>query len=169
MGESHILHPEERVELIMGQIIRMSPIGTKHANLVDMLNLILVENWSRKAVVRVQNPITLGDYSEHEPDIVIAKAPITTYKDCHPGPEDILLLIEVASSSLPVDNEVKLPLYASFGIPCVWIVDIDKQEVTCYTQPQENNYVQRIVLKAGKGSFAKLDEPSLSIAIDDLF
>jgi len=78
-------------------------------------------------------------------------------------------LIEVASSSLPVDNEVKLPLYASFGIPCVWIVDIDKQEVTCYTQPQENNYVQRIVLKAGKGSFAKLDEPSLSIAIDDLF
>ncbi len=169
MGESLILHPDERVELIRGQIIHMSPIGSEHAHIVDTLNLLLIEQIGREAVIRIHNPITLGEYSEPEPDIVIAKTPRSNYKEKHPIPEDILLLIEVAHTYLQVDREIKLPLYASFHIPCVWLIDIEKKEISIHTQPNNDGYAHIEIISLHKNEQISFSKPTFSLSLDEIF
>ena len=93
-----------------------------------------------KAVVRIQNPIQLGEYSEPEPDLAVVRLPRQQYRLRHPNTEDVLLLVEVADSSLEFDQQVKLPLYAEHGIPEVWIVNVAEQQVEIHTSPQEGKY-----------------------------
>ena len=140
MAHAGILGEGDRVELIDGEIIEMSPIGSRHAACVNRLTRLLVTKLGDRAVVAVQNPVRLSDLSEPQPDFAVLRPRQGAYADRHPGPADILLLIEVADTSLPVDEQVKAPLYAMAGIPELWIVDLGGRSIEVLLDPTEQGY-----------------------------
>jgi hypothetical protein len=149
MAEAGIFSEDDRVELLEGEIVAMSPIGSRHAACVDRLTQHLVVQVGRRAIVRVQNPIRLGEYSEPQPDLALLKSRPDFYAEAHPGPEDVLLIVEVADQSAAVDREVKVPLYARWGVPEVWVVDLVSERVEVYRQPGAGGYEQRLTLARG--------------------
>ncbi|MDJ0556895.1 MAG: Uma2 family endonuclease [Microcoleaceae cyanobacterium MO_207.B10] len=140
MAESGILTENDRVELIAGEIVKMSPIGIPHAGCVRRLDMIFNDLLRGKVIVDTQNPINLSNDSEPEPDLILLQWRDDFYEAKHPQPEDILLLIEVADSTIKYDREIKMPLYAENGISEVWLIDINQQLVEVYRQPQGNSY-----------------------------
>jgi Uma2 family endonuclease len=132
MGETGILPPDARVELVEGEIVEMSPIGEPHAACVDVLDELVRGALGRTVIVRVQNPIRLDDYSEPQPDISLLKRRDDFYRHGHPRPEDVLLVIEVSDSTLAYDRQIKVPLYARAGIPEVWIVNLIDERVETF-------------------------------------
>ncbi|HYN77256.1 MAG TPA: Uma2 family endonuclease [Lamprocystis sp. (in: g-proteobacteria)] len=140
MGETGILHEDDRVELIEGEIVAMPPIGSPHGGRVKHLNRILARAVGDHAIVAVQDPVVLRPRSEPEPDIALLRPRPDFYADAHPVAADILLLIEVADSSLQYDLNVKVPLYARQGIPEVWVVDIAHRQVLRFSQPAGGAY-----------------------------
>jgi Uma2 family endonuclease len=143
MAEVGILKPADRIELISGEIIEMSPIGSKHAGVVNRLSRLLNKILENKVVVGVQNPVRLDDINEPEPDISVLKYRSDDYSTHHPEPNDILALIEVADSTINYDKEIKIPLYASYKIPLYWIIDIGKDRIEVYTNPQDSDYLEK--------------------------
>src|ERR1700751_3466297 len=122
LGEVGILGNEDRVELLDGQLVDMSPIGPRHALAVDALNELLLMAVAGRAGVRVQNPIELDGRTELHPDVAVVRRPWRGHPNAHPRPGDIFLLIEVADTSLETDRGAKLELYANAGIQEFWIV-----------------------------------------------
>lgn len=149
MAETGILKPDERVELIDGEIIDMPPISIGHAYVVRRLTAIFMRKAGTKPIVSTQNPIHLNPYSEPQLDIALLRYRDDCYRHAHPGPEDILLLVEVADSSLRFDQEIKLPLYARHGIPEVWIVDLARQRLEAYRRPLEGRYLEKLYPETG--------------------
>jgi Uma2 family endonuclease len=135
MGETGILGPRERVELIDGEIIDMSPIGVLHAAIVDVLARHFGRRAGESVFVRCQNPLRLDDISEPEPDIVILRPRADFYMTSHPGASDVLLVIEVADTSLAYDLGTKVPLYARHGIPEVWVIDAATRHTRVFRRP----------------------------------
>lgn len=135
MGESGIFGEDEHIELIDGVIREMSPKGTKHTSSVSNLTNLLPQLLAGKALIRVQDPIVLYDDTEPEPDVVVVKLRDDAYVEAHPRPNDVLLLIEVADTSLEYDKMVKLPRYATAGIPEVWIVNLVENIIEVYREP----------------------------------
>ena len=135
MGETGILGPADRVELIDGEIIDMSPIGALHAAIVDLLTRHFGRSAQASVFIRCQNPLRLDDISEPEPDIAILKPRADFYTTGHPGPADVLLVVEVADSSLAYDLGVKVPLYARHGIPEVWVIDATTRQTRVFREP----------------------------------
>ncbi|MFN3180110.1 MAG: Uma2 family endonuclease [Thermus sp.] len=129
-----------RVELLRGEVYQMSPIGPKHAFMVARLDDLLHEALRGKAVVMAQNPLRIPPDSEPEPDLLVLVPPLDRYRDRHPEPPDVLLLIEVADTSLEFDREEKLPLYAEAGIPEVWLVNLKENLLEVYREPREGRY-----------------------------
>ncbi len=150
MAEAGILGRDERVELIDGEIITMAPIGDEHRASVDMGNHFLSRYVGDKAIVSVQNHVRLDDYHHPEPDLALLKWRDDFYRYQAPGPEDILLLIEVSDSTLAYDRNVKLPLYARFGIPEVWIANIPARIVETYRDPVDGGYTDSRVYQPGE-------------------
>ena len=150
MAEAGILAEDERVELIDGEIITMSPIGNEHAASVDAATDFLVPLVTGRAIVRVQGHLRLDEYTQPEPDLAILKRRDDFYRHGAPSADDVLLLIEVADSSLSYDREMKLPLYAGFGIPEVWIANIPARVVEVYTNPTEDGYADSRTHSAGE-------------------
>lgn len=140
MAEAGILHEDDRIELIHGEIVTMSPIGNRHAAIVRRINLLLTSRVAPQAMLDVQNPVRIGDHSEPEPDITILPFRDDYYAETGVTPDDVLLLIEVSDSTLKQDRNVKLPLYATAGIPEVWIIDVSKRQLEVYRQPSEERY-----------------------------
>ena len=140
MAEAGILAPTDRVELIDGEIIDMSPIGALHAAIVDRIVRHLVRNLGDSSVVRCQNPLRLDDESEPEPDIAIVRARADGYMSELPGPGDVLLVIEVADTSLAWDLGVKVPLYARHGIPETWVIDAATRQTRVFRGPTNGRY-----------------------------
>ena len=141
MGEVGILHPADRIELIDGEIIEMAPIGSPHVGSVFALNRLLAKAVPQDVIVSVQSPIEIGDRSEPEPDLALLRGRPDGYRTPPlPSAADVLLIIEVADSSLRYDREVKLPLYARQGIPEVWIVDLAAQAVVVHRKPENGAY-----------------------------
>ena len=140
LGEAGILGQDDRVELLEGQLIDMSPIGPRHALAVDALTELLVSGVSGRAVVRVQNPITLDSGSEPQPDVAVVRRRWSGYPRAHPGPGDILLLIEVADTSLELDLGAKRAIYARAGIGEFWIVDLTTDTVLVHRDPDGDGY-----------------------------
>ncbi len=144
MAESGIFDEGERIELIRGEIIEMSPVGTKHAACVRRLDFILSRKLGDLFLIDTQNPLKLNDNSQPQPDVVILKPRSDFYETEHPQPKDILLLIEVSDSSIEYDRNIKIPLYAENKIPEVWLVDINKKCVEVYKNYQDQIYLNII-------------------------
>jgi Uma2 family endonuclease len=149
MAEVGILKEDERVELIDGEVVKMSPIGTRHAACVKRLIALLTDHVGRNAIVGAQDPVRLSKYLEPQPDISLLKYRDDYYAQQMPGPEDVLLLIEVADTSLAYDRDLKVPLYAREGVPEVWVVDLNSDAVLVYRNPEEGAYTEAQTLKRG--------------------
>src|SRR4051812_36319125 len=120
IGEAGILSEDARVELIDGEIIRMSPVTPHHAASVMRLNDKLSRSLDTRVIISVHNPIRLSEYSEPEPDLALLKYRSSFYADAHPEPADTLLIIEVTDGTVEAERQMKVPLYARAGIPEVW-------------------------------------------------
>src|SRR5688572_9639529 len=120
MADAGVLRPGDRVELLGGEIVEMTPIGSAHAGCVNTLTRLLVRLAGDRAVVHVQNPIRLSRFDESQPDVALLRPRPDLYRSAHPGPADVLLVVEVAEASLGFARDVKAPLYARAGIPEVW-------------------------------------------------
>ena len=153
MAEVGILAPDARVELIDGEIFDMAPPGSLHAATVDQLSEILTLSAAGKAVVRVQNPIRLSELSEPQPDLSLLMRRDDFYRRHHPGPADVLLVVEVADSSLGFDRDTKVALYATHGIPEMWLVDLRGRRLVRHRVPRQ-------------GSYTQVDEPDLGAPIE---
>ena len=167
MSEAGILSENDKVELINGEIIEMSPIGRRHTACVNRLNSVFSQLLGKKVIVAVQNPILLNNLSEPEPDIALLKPRTDFYESGHPQPQDIFLLIEVADSSIEYDRDVKIPLYASSGITEVWLVDIYQQVIIVYRYPSENGY--RDIQTLSRGEKLSISAfPENNLFVDDI-
>jgi Uma2 family endonuclease len=153
MAEVGILSPDARVELIDGEIIDMPPPGSPHASTVHRLNRILVRAAGDAAMVLVQNPVRLSEYSEPQPDLALLKERKDFYSQRHPGPRDVFLVVEIADTSLRFDRDVKASLYATHGIPEMWLVDLRGRRLVRHRDPQQ-------------GAYAKIDEPDLGVPLE---
>jgi Uma2 family endonuclease len=160
MGEAGMFGPEQRVELIEGEIIEMAPIGASHADWVDRLNLILARGVPDGVRVRVQGPVRLSLHSEPQPDLALLRPRAQPYSEAHPSGPDTLLVIEVSDTSLRYDREVKVPLYARRGVPEVWLLDIRARRLDIYRGPSDEGY--RLHLRPA------LDETLVPAALPDL-
>ena len=148
LGETGILEPDARVELIDGQIIDMSPIGVRHANMVNLLTHLLVRRAGRKAEVAPQNPLVLDPHGMPQPDLSLID--VTRPRDRHAGPKHVHLVIEVSDSTLNYDLKVKSQHYARTGIREYWVVDVDNDMLWIHRGPQRNGSY-RSVKKLGEG------------------
>ena len=167
LGEVGILHDEDRVELLEGQLVQMSPVGPRHAGTIDQLMNIFVEIVGRRAQVRIQNPIVLDDGSEPQPDLVLARLPRAKYRTEHPHPDDILLLVEAADSSRDFDLGAKRELYARAGIGEFWVVDLTTNSVVVCRDPNDGSYRSaRTVGTDGQLTVEAL--PDVTIPVEDL-
>lgn len=145
MGEAGIFSPDSRMELIEGEILHMSPIGFNHAGHLRRINTVFTFLVADKAVVSIQSPVQLGDLSEPEPDFALLRPEPSFYSTRHPNAADVLLLVEVSDSTLRFDRNQKLRLYASHNISEYWIVNLIDNCLEVYRQPQDGDYLQKIV------------------------
>ncbi|MDP8921784.1 MAG: Uma2 family endonuclease [Chloroflexota bacterium] len=162
-----ILKPEARVELIDGEILEMSPIGRRHKISVNRLTDIFAPRLHGAAIVQVQSSIALGEFGEPEPDVVLLRFRADFYAESDETPEDVLLIVEVADSSEAYDRRVKGPLYARFGIPDYWLIDLNRDLVTVYRDPTPDRYATSRVFRRGE-SVSPLAFPELTVAVDDI-
>jgi Uma2 family endonuclease len=161
-----IIAEDDRVELIRGEIITMNPIGPSHAYIVAVLNRILGRQVSDDVLIAVQNPIWLPDDSQTQPDLALVA--FRDYMQTLPTPAEVLLVIEVADSSLAYDKQIKLPLYAAAGIPEAWLVDLAARRIERHTEPRADGYATRLPIVRG-GTVTSTTVPGIAIALDTLF
>lgn len=165
MADAGILCEDERIELLDGEILVMPPIGEPHEDGTTRLGGDLTYSLYERAWVRVQNSVRLDDYGLPEPDIAVVRLR-DDYHRRRPTPEDVLLLIEVADTSLEFDREVKLARYAAAGIPEVWIVNLRARQVEAHSDPVGGTYRSRRVVTA-EGSISPLAFPDVALAVGD--
>jgi Uma2 family endonuclease len=167
MIETGILQESDRCELLHGEIVKMAAIGRKHAAKVDRINRLFNRILRETIIVRIQNPIELGDLSQPEPDIALLRWQDDFYESGHPQAQDVYLLIEVADTTLETDRAIKLPIYAQTGIIEVWIVNLQDAQVEVYRSPVGNAYSVTQVFRSGQMlTIAAL--PEVSIAVDEI-
>lgn len=168
LGEAGILGEGDRVELLDGQLVDLSPIGPRHAIISSNLSELLVLGFRGRAQVRCRNPVVLDDGSEPQPDFALVRRPWRGYPHTHPEPEDIFLLIEVADSSLDFDRTVKLELYARAGIKEVWIVDLTRDGVLVHRGPSGGAYGSVVRIEV-PGELDVEALPGVMISVGDVF
>lgn len=149
MIELGMLRDYEKAEIIEGELIKKIAVGDRHAFIVDILTKFFVKNVSGDVLIRIQNPIRLSNFSEPEPDLVLAD--LTNYDGRrHPRPEEVLLLMEVSDSTVKYDRDVRLPLYAAAEIREVWIVNLPSEIIEVYTKPRYGLYQLVEIYKRGE-------------------
>ena len=140
MAESGILSEEDRIELIDGEIIEMVPIGSRHAGHLKHLNRLLSSAIGDDGIMSIQDPIHLGRHSEPQPDLAVLKPRDDVYTGAHPTPDDILLVVEIADTSLEFDRTTKIPLYARHGVPVTWLLNLQNETVEVHERPDADGY-----------------------------
>jgi len=168
MIEAGILSEDERVELIRGEMIEMTPIGNRHAGCVRWLIRSFSSTFASRAIVDAQDPVSLGEQqSEPQPDIVLLRYREDCYRSQQPRPEDVLLVVEVADSSFIYDRDVKIPLYAEAGISEAWLVAFPSDSVFSYCDPSPAGY--RKVRQYRRGDVITPQAfPDGSFAVDEI-
>ncbi len=168
MHEAGVFTEGDRLELINGEITEMSPIGRKHATCVARSNKVLELKLGDRTIVWSQNPIRLVDNSEPQPDLAILKLRNDFYEDSLPTPTDILLVIEVADSTIAYDREIKSVLYAAAGIPEMWLFDVNRKIIEGYSHPSSLGY-KRMQRYEQNDTFSMLAFPDVIFAWQDVF
>lgn len=167
LGTTGVIGEDERVELIEGEIIAMAPIGPSHAGFVDLLNARFSAQIGSRAIVRVQSPLHLSSLSEPQPDLMLLRPRADFYTGSHPVPADVLLIVEVAESSLAYDREIKVPLYAAAGIPEVWVIDTATRTTHVFAGPSGGVFEQERVVERGD-SVSPRAFPDVAIGLGDV-
>lgn len=167
MAEVGILTEDDRVELIEGEIVEMSPIGSRHVACVNRLTRLFTQEGGEGAIVSVQNPIRLSEYSEPEPDLALLRPRLDFYAEALPGPEDTLLVVEVMETSAEYDRQKKLPLYAQAGIPEVWLVDLAAECIEVYRQPSPGGY-EEVQRRCRGERLAPQAFPDVELTVDEI-
>ena len=168
MGEAGILPPDSRVELIEGEIIQMAPIGALHAAVVARVSAFFTDRLRDRATVWPQNPLLMAHHqSEPQPDVILLERRDDFYAGALPAPEDVLLIIEVAESSLRYDRAAKFPLYARAGVGEAWLVDLDQRRIEIHRGPGARRYADVRIL-AGAERFTALAFPDVAVSSTDL-
>ncbi len=167
MVENGVLTEDSRVELIDGEIVDMPPIGSGHASSVDRTGDRLRSILGEGPLVRTQQPLRLRPRSEPQPDLAVVRRRDDYYASAHPTPADVLLLVEVAESSLAYDRETKGPLYAHAGIAEYWILNLVDRQLEVFRQPTEDGYADMSVLVPGD-AVQPLAFPGVSVAVNSL-
>lgn len=165
MAQAGILSEDDRVELIGGEIVAMTPIGPRHNASVNRANHALVSIVGDRAIVQVQGSVRLDRFQEPQPDLVLLRPQPDFYASRLPGPSDILLVIEIAESSIDYDREVKARIYAQAGIQEYWLVDLDDRLLSCYADPHDGVYQQPHQCRSGQ-SIAPKALPQCAIAVN---
>jgi Uma2 family endonuclease len=179
MAKAGIIHEDDRLELIEGEIVEVSAIGSRHAGCVNGLNGTFSDRLRGRVVIGVQNPVRLGGRTEPEPDITLLRPRPDYYRRAHPVPEDVLLLIEVADTSQDYDRDIKAPLYAQYGIAVLllievadtsqdydrdtkaplyarygiaeyWIIDLEEDRIEVYRSPSPDGYLEVAMVERGE-------------------
>jgi Uma2 family endonuclease len=167
MAETGILTARDRVELIDGEIVEMTPIGHHHAACVHALSALLIRALGDRAFLWPQNPVLMPRSTELQPDVMLLRPPLSQYWARLPLPADVLLLVEVAETSYRFDREIKVPLYAAAGVPEVWIVDLTRNVVEVFRQPAGEAY--QTIAQVHRGSMLGSEEfPDVVFPVDHI-
>lgn len=149
MGEAGVLGEDDRVELLDGEVVTMTPIGPRHAGCVRRLIAVLSRLVGDSAIVDAQNPLPLDDFTEPQPDVVLLRPRPDFYRDAHPRPADAILVIEVAETSADYDRTLKAPRHARAGVAELWIVNLAADAVDVYRGPESGGYAEHMVAVRG--------------------
>jgi Uma2 family endonuclease len=165
LGESGVLDEDDRVELIDGHVVEMTPIEPPHASCVNRLNELFAPLAGTVATLTVQNPLILAEYQVPQPDFVALRHRADAYRSRHPGPADVLLLIEVADTTVESDRHTKVPRYARAGISEAWLVDLPGDGIEIYRNPSAGGYTD--VTRFSRGdTLTPLAFPGLRLSVD---
>lgn len=168
MGEVGLLAPDSRTELIDGEVIDMAPIGSPHASTVDKLDYLLRPVLGDSARMRVQHPVRLDRYSEPQPDLAVVLSRKDFYASRHPQPTDTLLIVEVSHSTLRLDLNVKVPLYARHQVPEVWVVDLEHNRIHFFRSPHSGAYTD-VSFTDKPAAVALTALPGVTVDLSELF
>lgn len=170
MAAAGVFARDDRVELVNGEVIDMPPIGSRHAATAAQLADLLSAAIGDRAMVRTQWPVRLSDDTEVQPDVSVVRARDDYYRTRHPDAADTLLLVEVSDSTLRYDREVKAALYARFGVPELWIVDLRDEQIHFHRSPADGKYTAvtstRTPAAAAVGSLAGIDVDLSRLKLD---
>lgn len=167
MAETGILVPDDRIELIEGDLVPMTPIGPRHAACVRRLARLLAERVPREVLLDIQNPLRIGPTSEFYPDLMLLRSRPDEYEQAAPEPADVLLVIEVADASLERDQVEKLPRYAEASIPEVWLADLVRDQIIVHRTPTGNRHGDVSAARRGTILSPQL-LPSVTIAVEEI-
>jgi Uma2 family endonuclease len=168
MAAAGIFHPDERVELIEGEIVQMSPIGPRHAGCVINANRLFITRLGERAVISPQNPVVIQPRSEPQPDLLLLRPRAVSYSHEHPTPEDVLLAVEVADTTVRFDRLVKARLYARAGIAEFWLFLAMDGAVEVYREPGADGYAS-VTLRGHGQTVSPLAFPDVGFAVTDFF
>ena len=157
--------PEDRIELLDGELWEMTPQGSRHSGVCGMVMYALQKSFGEEYFVRVQFPIALDDVSEPEPDVAVVRGGPREHLAQHPS--EALLVVEVSESSLSFDRGRKLVAYARNGIPEYWLVDLIAQKMEVYREPSGTQFTSMSILARGD-MISPLHAPDSSIDVADL-
>ena len=167
MAEVGILHPDERVELIDGEITLMAPIGSRHGSGVARVTTQFVNRSAGAVQVWPQNSVHLGEDLELQPDIAILNPREDTYAESNPRPGNILIIIEVSDTTLSYDRDVKSRIYAEANVPETWIMNLPEDCIEAFTQPGSDGYAQHAIYRRGD-TISPSTLPDVQFAVEDL-
>lgn len=167
LGEAGILDEDDRIELLDGELVIMSPIGYRHALTINRLIEFFSDRRKDRYIVSAQNPVVIYPASEPQPDIVLVRRSAEVYKTDNPGPSDVLLLVEVADSSLSYDRGAKVRAYGRAGINEFWIVNLTENAIETYRHPVGENYQETARFRRGQ-TVAPLAFPDLEVSVAEI-
>ena len=167
MAEAGILTEDDRVELIDGVIVEMAPVGSRHVGCVNLYTRWLSQLVGDRAILQVQGSIHLDDDTEPQPDLALLRDRPDFYSSSHAEPSDVLLLIEVADSSVGYDRHEKLPRYARAGIPEVWLTVLPERIIEAHTEPSGGRYTRNRIYVPGD-TISPGALPDIELAVSDI-
>ncbi len=166
MGKAGLLDVDDRVELLDGEIVTMSPVGILHKACVRRLTKLFSRRINDSALLEVQQPLVVGE-DEPVPDVALLKPDPDDYSDRHTTASDALLVIEVSDSTLRSDQGQKVPMYAAANIPEVWIVDLNTDRIWVYLEPKDGSYTQIQAYERAQ-SLTVQALPGVSLMVDEV-
>jgi Uma2 family endonuclease len=167
MADAGLFGEDDRIELLDGEIVEMAPIGSRHAGCVNKLTRLFIERAQGRGIVAVQNPILVPDHSEPQPDLAVLRPRSDDYAEAHPLPPDVLLVVEVADTTVAWDRRRKVPLYAAASLLEVWLVDLPAGAIEVFRDAHDGEYTAVTTARPGD-VLAPLGLPEVQLRVDEI-